>query len=145
MFPDARFLHIVRDPYVVFPSTVNLWKSLTSRQCVQTPPTTGIEEKVFRDFRVIYDRLEEARPLFKPGRFHEVRYEELVKNPLVEMERVYTALELDGFDKACPLVEQYLRQTDGYETNKYTITDAQRAEITRRWGDVIRRYGYPTV
>ena len=28
LFPDARFVHIVRDPYVVFPSTVNLWKSL---------------------------------------------------------------------------------------------------------------------
>ena len=28
MFPGALFLHIVRDPYVVFPSTVNLWKSL---------------------------------------------------------------------------------------------------------------------
>ena len=29
MFPDARFVHIVRDPRVVFPSTVRLWKSMT--------------------------------------------------------------------------------------------------------------------
>ncbi|MFO0823395.1 MAG: sulfotransferase [Gemmataceae bacterium] len=82
--------------------------------------------------------------MFKPGRFHEVRYEDLVKNPTGEMARVYAALELDGFERARPLVEQYLRQTDGYETNKYSITDEQRAEITRRWGDVIRRYGYAT-
>ena len=28
LFPEAIFIHIVRDPFVVFPSTVNLWKSL---------------------------------------------------------------------------------------------------------------------
>ena len=48
---------------------------------------------------MIYDRLEEARPLFKPGRFHELRYEELVKDPVGEMEKVYAALELDGFER----------------------------------------------
>jgi len=142
LFPDARFVHIVRDPHVVFPSTVNLWKSLSTRQGFQIPTGAGVEEKVFREFRIIYDRLEEARPLLKPGRFHELRYEELVRDPVGEMRKVYTALDLDGFEEARPRVEQYIRQTDGYETNKYTLTDAQRADIDRLWGDVIRRYGY---
>jgi hypothetical protein len=142
LFPDARFVHIVRDPYVVFPSTVNLWTSFGRRHCLRTPTGAGIGEKVLREFGVIYDRLEEARPLFKPGRFHEVRYEELVKDPVGEMKKVYAGLELDGFDAARPRLEAYLRQTAGYETNKYAITDEQRAEVTRRWGDVIERYGY---
>ena len=142
MFPDARFLHIVRDPYIVFPSTVNLWKSFASRHCFEPPKGLGVEEKVLREFRVIYDRLEEARPLFKPGRFHEVRYEELVKDPVGEMKKVYAALELEGFDAARPRLEEYVRQTDGYETNKYVITEDQRAEVNRLWGDIIRRYGY---
>jgi hypothetical protein len=101
-----------------------------------------VEEKVLREFRVIYDRLEESRKLFKPGRFHELRYEELVKDPVAEMEKVYAALELDGFDQARPRLEAYVRGTRDYETNKYAITDAQRVEIDRRWGDVIRKYGY---
>ncbi|VTT96658.1 Uncharacterized protein OS=Mycobacterium kansasii GN=MKSMC1_37350 PE=4 SV=1: Sulfotransfer_3 [Gemmataceae bacterium] len=142
MFPDARFVHIVRDPYVVYPSTLNLWRSLTRRQCVQSPPATGYEEKVLAEFRTIYDRLEEARPLLKPGRFHELRYEELVKNPVGELEKVYAGLELDGFDAAKPRVEAYLAQTGGYETNKYALAPEQREVVTRRWGDVIRRYGY---
>lgn len=142
MFPDARFVHIVRDPYVVFPSTLNLWRSLTRRQCVQTPPAKGYEEKVLGEFRTIYDRLEEARPLLKPGRFHELRYEDLVKDPVGELKKVYAGLELDGFDSAKPRVEAYLAQTGGYETNKYAVTPEQREEVTRRWGDVIRRYGY---
>ncbi len=142
IFPDARFLHIVRDPYVVFPSTVNLWNSLAARHGFQVPNGRTTEEKVLREFRVIYDRLEEARPLLRPGRYHEVRYEELVRDPLGVLRRAYAALELDGFEKARPRIEQYWEQTRGYETNKYQITSAQREVLTASWGDVIRRYGY---
>jgi hypothetical protein len=142
LFPDARFVHIVRDPRVVVPSTVRMRTSMTRAHCFQKPPADGVRERVFDDFRVIYDRLEEARPPFKPGRFHELRYEELVKNPLDEMRKVYSALELDGFDAARPRLEEYLRRTDGYETNKYALGAEERGEIERRCADVIQRYGY---
>jgi hypothetical protein len=36
MFPEARFLHVVRDPYVVIPSTLRLWRSLHDVQALQT-------------------------------------------------------------------------------------------------------------
>lgn len=144
LFPDAKFVHIVRDPRVVFPSTINLWRSMARGHGLQTPVWPGLEEKVLSEFRTIYDRLEEARPLLqsKPGRFYELHYEELVNDPVAELRKVYDALELGGFDAARPRVEEYLRQTAGYETNKYELTDTQRATIEDRWGDVIRRYGY---
>lgn len=143
VFPDARFVHVVRDPYTVFPSTVNLWKSLGKKHGLQTPRDEGlIREKVFREFRVIYDRLEEAKPLIPAGRFHELRYEELVKDPAGEVAKVYAGVGLDGFEAARPALEEYVRRTTGYETNKYELPDADREEVTRRWGDIIRRYGY---
>jgi omega-hydroxy-beta-dihydromenaquinone-9 sulfotransferase len=144
LFPDARFVHIVRDPRVVFPSTVNLWLSMARNHGLQTPGWFGVEEKVLSEFRVIYDRLEEARPLLnaRPGRFHELRYEELVQNPVAEMKKVYDVLALGGFDAARPRIEDYLRQNAGYETNRYELTPEQRAAVETRWGDIIRRYGY---
>jgi hypothetical protein len=143
LFPDARFVHIVRDPYVVFPSTLNLWKSMGKKHAFQTPRDDArLREKVFADFRVIYDRLDESRPLVPKGRFHQLRYEDLTADPVGELEKVYRGLELDGFDRARPKLEEHTRRSKGYETNKYQLSDADRAEVTRRWGDVIRRYGY---
>lgn len=142
LFPDAKFVHIVRDPHVVFPSTMKLWLSLARAHGLQKPEWPGLEEKVLREFRVIYDRLEEARPLLKPGHFHELRYEEFVTNPVGELEKVYAALDLGDFGAARPSVEEYLRQNANYETNRHELTPEQRALIEDRWGDVIRRYGY---
>ena len=142
LFPDARFVHIVRDPYVVYPSTLNLWRSLARVHGLQKPTWPGLEEKVLGEFRIIYDRLEEAKPLLKPGRFHELRYEELVRDPVGELRKAYARLELDGFEVTRPRVEDYFRQTAGYETNKYELTAEQRAVVANRWGDVIRRFGY---
>ncbi len=143
MFPDARFVHIVRDPYVVFSSTVNLWTSLGRKHGLQTPTNVDrIREKVFTEFRTIYDRLEEARPLVPRGQFHELRYEDLVKDTAGQVRRVYDALSLGGYADYEPKLREYLAATKGYEANRYTLSEADRAEVTSRWGDVIRRYGY---
>jgi len=85
MFPDARFIHIVRDPYVVFPSTVNLWRSLYETQGLQRPTFAGLEDYVFQTFTFMYDRLEEGRKLVDPSRFFELKYEDLVRDPVGQM------------------------------------------------------------
>jgi hypothetical protein len=143
LFPDARFVHIVRNPYVVFPSTVNLWKSLHLTHGLQKPTEAGLEEQVFRTFSMMYEKLEEGRALVGPSRFYEVRYEDLTADPLGKMQEMYDQLGLGEFAKARPRVEAYLAAQRGYQTNRYPTLPAQtRAEIARRWGDVIRRYGY---
>ncbi len=142
LFPEAKFLHIVRDPHAVYPSTVKLWLSMARAHGLQKPEWAGLEQKVLREFRVIYDRLEEAKPLLKPGQFHELRYEELVKNPVTELKRAYEMLDLGDFDAARPVIEEYLRQNANYETNKHELTPEQTRLIREHWGDVIHRFEY---
>ncbi len=142
LFPDARFIHIVRDPYVVFPSTVNLWKALYETHGFQKPAFEGLNEYVFSTFTHLYDRLEKGRGLVDPTRFHEVRYEELVRDPVGQMRALYEQLQLGGFEELLPRLQQYLANTAGYRTNRYERSPELRAEIAKRWGDVIRRYGY---
>jgi len=144
LFPDARFVHIVRDPYVVFPSTVNLWKSLYITFGLQRPNFNGLEEHVYQTFNRVYDKIEEGKGLIEFDRFYELRYEDLIRDPVGQMATLYDHLGLGGFEQVLPKLQAHLANNAGYKTNRYQLSDEQRAEITRRWGSVIRQYGYDT-
>ncbi|HVK17416.1 MAG TPA: sulfotransferase [Fimbriiglobus sp.] len=143
LFPNARFVHIKRDPYTLFASTVNLWTSMGRKHGFQTPRGgPALDEKVFREFRVIYERLFEAKPLIPAGQFFEVSYEELTADLVGTVRRVYDGLGLSGFDGVKLRLEEYAARSKGYEPNKYAITDEVRAKVKARWGDLIEKLGY---
>jgi hypothetical protein len=143
LYPDARFLHIVRDPYVVYPSTLNLWRVLYAAHALHRPTWEGLPEQVFADFERMHRAVEAGKQLIPPRRFHELRYEDLTRDPLGQLEELYRALELGDFALARPHVESYLAGLTGYETNRYTLTPEECREITRRWGAIIQQHGYP--
>jgi hypothetical protein len=143
LFPDARFVHIVRNPLTVFPSTVNMWKAMYLWHGLQRPTFAGLEEYVFRTFTHLYARLEQSKPLLAANRFHELRYEDLIADPVGQMRLLYERLELGGFDALLPRLKNYLDANAGYKANRYPdLAPELRAEIERRWGHVIRQYGY---
>ncbi|MBN8623992.1 MAG: sulfotransferase [Planctomycetes bacterium] len=142
MFPDARFIYIVRDPYVLFPSTVHLWKRLYETHGLQVPTFAGLEEHVLSTFTRIYDRFEADRALIPPERLYEVRYEDLVADARGRMEEIYRQLELGDYSQVRPAIEKYLAENADYQTNKYSLTDEQRAAVRTRWRPFIEKYGY---
>jgi omega-hydroxy-beta-dihydromenaquinone-9 sulfotransferase len=142
MFPKAKFVHIIRDPYVIFPSTVNLWRRLYRDQGLQVPKYEGLNEHVFETFTRMYETFERDRGLIGSGQFCEIRYEELVASPIAQMQKVYEELELGDFEAARPAIEQYFAGKKDYKTNRYEMTPELHAEITRRWTKFIEQYGY---
>ncbi len=142
MFPDARFIHIVRDPYVLLPSTVKTWKSLYRSQGLQVPRYEGLQEYVLETGRRMYEVFERDRDLIPPSHIAEVRYEDLVRDPIGVIRKVYERLELGGFDQALPALEQYVDAHKDYKTNIHEISEETRAEVERYWGAYIEKYGY---
>jgi hypothetical protein len=143
LFPGAQFVHIVRDPFIVYPSTINLWRSLYETHGLQRPNFRYLEEHVFSTFCYLYDRLASTRHLIPAGQFHELRYEDLIADPLGEMQQLYEALNLGGFESVRPRLERYCREQSSYRTNRYpSLTDEERMKIHLRWAKVIECYGY---
>jgi hypothetical protein len=144
MFPNAKFIHLYRDPYVVYPSTINLWKTLQLTHGMQVPRFEGLEHQVFETFLRMHKALDAARPLFAPHQFVEIRYEDLVADPAAQLEGIYRQLNLGDFETVRPHVEGYLEKSKSYKTNQYKPLGAELvSDINRRWGHLIRKQGYP--
>lgn len=89
VFPQAKFIHIVRDPYVVYPSTIHLHKALYRIHGLQQPTFDGLDDKVVSTYVDLYRKLDEGRELVDPTRFYELRYEDLIGDPEGQLRRLY--------------------------------------------------------
>jgi omega-hydroxy-beta-dihydromenaquinone-9 sulfotransferase len=144
VFPDAKFIHIVRDPLVLFPSTVRLWKTLNLVQGFQIPRDDAewIEGHVLDQFVRMYESFEQDRELVPAGRLVDVRYEELVADPIEQMRSVYQRLDLGNFADVEPALLRYKMKTRGYRPNKYVLPPDVADRVRGRWAPYFQRYGY---
>ena len=97
---------------------------------------------MFDTFLHMHKTLDATRGLVPPAQFYELRYEDLVRDPIGEVGAIYDHLKLGDFAAVLPRVKQYMAETADYQTNRYKLSPELRDLITRRWGQVIRRYGY---
>ena len=72
----------------------------------------------------------------------EVRFEDLERAPLEEIERIYDALALGGFGEARPAIAAYAEAKKRYQKNRYHLTPEEQARIAERWAGPIARWNY---
>lgn len=142
MFPGAQFIHISRDPLSLFPSTCRLWKSLDSVQGCQVPHHRDLKEYVYDCLLKMYDGWEQQRDALAPGQIVDVRYEDLVADPVGVLEMIYERLQLGDFQRVRDAVKQYVGEQRDFQTNRHDVPPEQQAEIRHRWHAYFERYGY---
>jgi hypothetical protein len=144
VFPRAKFIHIVRDPYVVYPSTVHFWRTMYETYGLQRFDLGVLREYVFSTFEQMHAKLEATRTLIDAGQFYELRYEDLSSDPVEQMEALYEFLALGDFNIVRPAIKQYAERSQRYRTNTYSLDVPTRDEIARRWAAYFEKYGYET-
>jgi omega-hydroxy-beta-dihydromenaquinone-9 sulfotransferase len=142
LFPGAKFIHIVRHPDALFPSTMRLWQSLDEVQGLQLPRGAGLEEYVFNCLTRMYGGFEEQRQRLNPASIIDVRYEELVADPVRMIEEIYRRLELGDYGPVRAKIAAFVGEQQGYQTNKHPMEPGLQARIRKRWGAYFERYGY---
>lgn len=147
MFPDAKFVHIYRNPYTVFQSTKYLQQTLVwSVTLQQVLLEREIEEKIIADYNIMYDAFFEDIPLIPAGNLHHVCFEELEKNPLEEVQKIYTGLGLLAFDKVKPALIDRINSLGTFKKNRFgTLHEKLRKEIYQAWKRNFKTWGYQEI
>lgn len=157
-FPQARFIHITRDPRALFPSTCRLWRSLDEVQGLQAPhkpavkATTaddanadddGIEEYVLTCFEKMYAAFDKQREQVDPHHLIDIRYEDLIADPVTTLEQVYDSLRLADFETVRDDLQTWTdNEHQSYQTNAHQLSAEQENRLQQRWGNYFKRYGY---
>jgi len=143
LFPEARFVHITRDPYRILPSMLGVWRVVLAKSQLQSVSSKQVEEYVLAFYRRLLGRFLAERHSIPPGRLVEVRYEDLETAPLQELERIYDGLGIAGFAAARPALNAYLESVRGFEKNKYEVDARVVARVNEHWRFAFDAWGYP--
>lgn len=143
MFPGSVFIHISRDPRKLFPSTVRLWESLDTVQGLQYPVTDQEYEALVLDsFQRMYNGYFAYRDKIPASQLIEIRYEDLVADPIRHLEELYKKLGWDGFETMRPKLESRMQQDRDYQVNRHSLSAEQETKIRGVCEKYMRLYGY---
>jgi hypothetical protein len=143
-FPGAKFIHVARHPYDLVPSTMRLWKALDQLMGFQWPryDDVALKNYIFECQDLMYAAYHQQRASIPPENLIEVRFENLVQNPLEEMERVYQRLQLGDFLQARPAIESYFHRKKDHQKNRFSIDESLKMEIDSHWSMYMKLFGY---
>jgi omega-hydroxy-beta-dihydromenaquinone-9 sulfotransferase len=142
IWPDARFIHVYRNPFEIFESTRNFYDKLLPELALQNEGPGPLDEFILATYRRLMERFFAVSAELPEGRLAEIRFETFEADPIGELERVYRALGLDGFAEAQPRFAAYIESVRNYRKNRYALSGATIERVGVAWQPYLRRWGY---
>ena len=142
LFPEAKFVHIIRNPVIVYLSTKKFFSQLFPTLNLELFSDDEISEMILEVYEsMMQDYLEDKKQI-DPDRLLEIRYEELVKGPIQNLEHIYTKFNYSNFQKLKPVFENYLDSIEGYKIDTYTMSQQELDRIMEHLGFAMKHWNY---
>jgi LPS sulfotransferase NodH len=110
---------------------------------LQEPGDWDVDTWIIRRYQTVFDAFFEEREFIPPGRLVELRYEDLARDPLAQLQRIYEQLDLPDFAVVRPAVQRYLARQREYRTNTYAELPSElRSTLAREWRRNFEVWGY---
>jgi omega-hydroxy-beta-dihydromenaquinone-9 sulfotransferase len=142
LFPEAHFIHIYRNPYKVYLSTKKMRHNVLDKLALQHASEEDLEQQVLQNYIRLMNSYFEQYKQIRNNRLIEIKYEDLISNPLEQVHRIYSTLKLPGFEDALPKMKKYLKKQSNYHTNVYTMDDEIIQHVNKNWKFTIDQWRY---
>ena len=142
MFPGAKFIHIIRNPLKIVPSTINMWNIVVGENAFRRgweSPGTEATARLIEQFRKSVD---ENRKKLADGSFSEVRYEDLEKDPVQELRRIYRELKMEFSTEHEEKIIRFIEAKKDYRKNIFNLSQEEKNIINRELEGYMKKYGY---
>ena len=143
MFPDARFIFIYRDPYKAVESFYRFFNEILPAVQVQDAKEALSRERLTRIYADMIRQYQVEKCKISPDNLVEIRFEDFKKNPLEDLEKIFTHLRIPGYTDALPHFKSYLEDVSEFRQTKYEVTSETIRGINEHAGDLVDLLGYP--
>jgi hypothetical protein len=146
VYPDARVVHVHRDPLKCVPSTLSLMGTLRSMRS-DTVDLTDVAVGVSAGFALMLDGIiaDRARGRLPDDRFVDVRYADLMTDPGMTVARIEERLGRPAGDELVARVRSYVaaKPRGAFGVHRYAIEDfgLDATDLRERFAAYCARFG----
>jgi hypothetical protein len=102
-----------------------------------------LDDWLIRNYRVMYDAFFEDRALIPAGNYCEVAFEQLEREPIGEVRKIYQTLNLRDFATFEPSLQKYVNSLAGYQKNTFRELDPSvKTRLRREWHKCFDEWDY---
>lgn len=142
MYPNAKFIYLVRNPYTVFESTRSFFNNTIQPLKLQEFSPEEMEKNILEVYAKLYHKYEADKHLIPEGNLIEVKFEDFEADALGMTKKIYDTLSLPGWDEARTAIEQYVGSKKGYKKNKYKYDQRTIELVEKHWKFALDQWGY---
>ena len=142
LFPRARFVHVVRDPLSVFPSTMRLWTRLATDHGLQLPPNVNWSSMCSTPSSRCTKRSNRNARRSLRNRSVTCTTNSWWPIPSDNCNASTSTSNWANSKTTRPQFEQRAEAMSDYQVNRYEVSDELRQRVESRWSDFCNRYGY---
>ncbi|MBQ6086177.1 MAG: sulfotransferase [Bacteroidaceae bacterium] len=142
LFPNAKYIFLMRNPYTVFESTRSFYTNTIKPLELHSIPLEQMEQNILRNYMELYRAYKEQKKYVPEGNIYEVRFEDIEQDALGITEKIYRDLNIPGWEEARPAIEKYIGGKKGYKKNIYNYDPRTVELVNQHWGDVLDEWGY---
>lgn len=140
LFPNAKFIHIYRDPYAVFASTKRFYEKMLPHYALQHFTEQEVEDNIIIFYQKLMNRFFDTKDHIPLENLIEIRYEDFVGNEVDILRQVYAQFQITNFEAIEDQFQQSASSARSYKGNRYD-TDAKTLEkVAHHWAFSIERW-----
>ncbi len=132
MFPRSKFIHIVRHPDNVIPSTIYMWDIVQQQNRLNFPVNRPDFTETVGVLVSLLAAIETDRMQLQPGHFVEIRFEDLEKNPVDVLKKIYHLLDLQFTSEFEANIQDFVRETVDFRKNEFSLTPREKSFIREK-------------
>src|SRR5690606_23909414 len=94
IYPDAKFIHIVRNPHDVIPSTIHLYQRILPEFSLQNEMNFDLTSYIYEYYSQVMEKFLKSKNQINKNQFFELKYEDFIQQPIEILKTAFDQLHI---------------------------------------------------